>query len=91
MSDITITEQEYQEIRENLIEATVMLKVLYHLLPEDGSSVEVPFEVIYNTDTTVDAVVNGDRRVIEVKRGAVTATDPGPLFVEQLSLPFEEV
>lgn len=104
MKTVTITEQEYHELRQKLVEATaeydLMLKILYHQLPEDGSPVEVPFEVIENTDITVGTRADPDRRVVEVKRmdetkeskpSTVTVTDPGPLFVQQLSFPFEEV
>lgn len=104
MKTVTITEQEYHELRKKLVEATaeydLLLKILHHQLPEDGSSIEVPFEVIENTDITVGTRVDQDRRVVEVKRmdetkewkpRAVIADDPGPLFVQQLSFPFEEV
>lgn len=104
MKTITITEQEYNELRQKLVEATteydLMLKILYHQLPEDGSPVEVPFEVIENTNIVVGTRADPDRKVVEVKRldeakeskpRTVTVEDPGPLFVQQLSLPLEEV
>lgn len=104
MNTITITEQEYRELQEKLAEATaeydLMLKILYHQLPEDGSIIEVPIEAIESTSITVGTRFDPDRRVVEVKRmdetkeskpRSVTVDDPGPLFVQQLSLPFEEV
>lgn len=104
MSTITITEQEYNELRQKLAEATVeydlMLKILYHQLPKDGSIIEVPFKALEVTDIIVGTRVDRDRQVVEVKRidetkeskpHTVTVDDPGPLFVQQLSLPFEEV
>lgn len=104
MSTITITEQEFRELRQKLVEAAaehdLILRILCHQLPEDGSSIEVPLEAIVNDNTSVGVRVDLDRGVVEVKRMDETkepkprveiADDPGPLFVQQLSLPFEEV
>ena len=104
MSTITITEQEYRELCQKLVnvaaEHDLMLKILCHRLPEDGSPIEVPIESIVNDDTSVGVRVDWDRREVMVKRMDETkepksrveiADDPGPLFVQQLSLPFEEV
>lgn len=104
MSTITIPEQEYRELCQKLVEVAaehdLMLKILCHQLPEDGSSIEVPIEAIVNDNTSVGIRVNWDRRAVEVKRVDETkepksrveiADEPRPLFVQQLSFPFEEV